>query len=119
MSRHSAATRRAWPGNKGDTMTVRHIVSWKMNGETAEARAVQAQEIAEALRQLPASVPGISAFDVRLNEYNADANWDVVLVSEHADKEALDLYATHPDHLKVVELVKARTAGRAGIDFEV
>lgn len=100
-------------------MTVRHIVSWKMNGETAADRARQANEIAEALRALPATVPGIQAFDVRLNELNADANWDVVLVSDHADAAALDEYAVHPDHLEVVAMVKERAAGRAGVDFEV
>lgn len=104
---------------KETAVTVRHIVSWKMNGETAEARKIQATEIAEALRALPATVPGIAAFDVRLNEFNADANWDLVLVSDHHDQEALDTYATHPDHLEVVSLVKARAASRAGVDFEL
>lgn len=100
-------------------MAVRHIVSWKMNGETAAVRARQAMEIAEALRVLPATVPGILALDVRLNEFNAEANWDLVLVSDHADQAALDVYATHPDHLEVVALVKERSAGRAGVDFEL
>lgn len=100
-------------------MAVRHIVSWKMNGETAADRARQATEIAEALRALPASVPGIRALDVHLNELNAEANWDLVLVSDHEDRDALDVYATHPDHLAVVALVKERAVGRAGVDFEV
>ncbi len=100
-------------------MTVRHIVSWKMNGDTAEERTRQATEVADALRTLPALVPGITALDVHLNEYNGEANWDVVLVSEHTDKAALDVYAVHPEHVAVAELVKARAAARAGIDFEV
>ena len=100
-------------------MTVRHIVSWKMNGETPEDRTRQATEIAEALRPLPQTVPGILSLEVHLNAYNADANWDLVLVSDHEDQAALDVYATHPDHLAVVALVKERAAGRAGVDFEV
>ena len=100
-------------------MAVRHIVSWKMNGETAEDRARQAGEVAEALRALTESVPGILELNVHLNEFNADANWDVVLVSDHEDQAALDVYATHPDHLAVVALVRERAAGRAGVDFEI
>ncbi|MGO2139659.1 MAG: Dabb family protein [Leucobacter sp.] len=100
-------------------MTVRHIVSWKMNGETPADRARQAAEIADALRPLPQTVPGILALDVRLNEFNAEANWDLVLVSDHEDQAALDVYATHPEHLAVVALVKERSAGRAGVDFEL
>lgn len=100
-------------------MAVRHIVSWKMNGETTEERATQASEIAEALRQLPNTVPGILALDVHLNAFNAEANWDLVLVSDHEDQAALDAYAIHPDHLDVVAVVKVRAAGRAGVDFEI
>ena len=90
-----------------------------MNGETAAARASQAAEIAAALRELPRTVPGILALEVHLNEFNAEANWDLVLVSDHEDQAALDVYATHPDHLAVVGLVKERSAGRAGVDFEL
>lgn len=100
-------------------MTVRHIVSWKMNGETAADRARQIAEIEEALAELPAKVPGIRSFELRRNEYNADANFDLVLVSEHADRAALDDYAVHPDHLVAVAVVKERTAARACVDFEV
>lgn len=90
-----------------------------MNGETAQERAKQANEVAEALRTLPGVVPGLQTLDVHLNEYNSEANWDVVLVSEHTDKEALDVYAVHPAHVAVAEIVKSRAAARAGLDFEV
>lgn len=100
-------------------MTVRHIVSWKMNGETAEDRERQLAEIEEALEGLPALVPGVLSFDLRRNDYNADANWDLVLVSEHVDKDALDAYAVHPDHLVAVAIVRERVAARACVDFEI
>lgn len=100
-------------------MTVRHIVSWKMNGETAADRARQAEEIRVELVKLRETVPGILALDVRLNEFNAEVNWDLVLVSDHVDSEALDAYAVHPEHLKVVAIVKERAAGRAGVDYEL
>ena len=100
-------------------MTVRHIVSWKMSGETASDRARQAQEVVDALTPLRDLVPGVVALNVHVNEYNADANWDVVLVSDHEDRAALDVYATHPDHLAAAAQVKARATARAGVDFEV
>lgn len=100
-------------------MTVRHIVSWKLNGETAGDRARQAQEVVDALSPLRELVPGVVALEVRINELNADANWDVVLVSDHVDSAALDVYATHPDHLAAAAIVKARATARAGVDFEV
>lgn len=100
-------------------MTVRHVVTWKMNGETPEDRARQAAEAAEALRTLPGRVPGMTSLEVHTNEYNAEANWDLVLVSEHTDKAALDVYADHPEHLAVAAIVRERAAARAGVDFEL
>ena len=100
-------------------MTVRHIVCWKLNGETATERATQAADIEAKLRELPATVPGIVAFDVFRNEYNDDVNWDVALVSDHRDKAALDDYAVHPDHVAVAAFIKERVAQRSGVDAEL
>lgn len=100
-------------------MTVRHIVCWKLNGETAEDRTAQATEIEAKLRELPATVPGITAFDVHHNQYNTETNWDLVLVSDHHDKAALDDYAVHPDHVAVAAFIKERVAQRSGIDTEL
>ena len=100
-------------------MTVRHIVCWKLNGETEEARDAQAVEIEARLRELPATVPGINAFDVYRNQYNGETNWDIVLVSDHRDKEALDDYAVHPDHVAVAAFIRERVAQRSGIDTEL
>lgn len=90
-----------------------------MNGETAEARATQANEVAEALRPLRESVPDITSLEVRVNEYNDDINWDVTLVSEHTDKAALDAYVVHPAHVEAAKVIGERAAARAGVDFEV
>lgn len=100
-------------------MTVRHIVTWKMNGETAEERATQANEVVAALSPLRDLVPGVLSLEVRINEYNAENNWDVTLVSEHTDKAALDEYIVNPDHVAGAKIVAARAAARAGVDFEV
>lgn len=100
-------------------MTVRHIVTWKMNGETAEERASQADEAVAKLRTLEGNVPGIVALNVYRNEYNTDANWDVTLMSDHDDKAALDAYAVDPFHVEVASYVKERVASRACVDFEL
>lgn len=100
-------------------MTVRHIVTWKMNGETAEERATQANEVVAALRPLQQLVPDITALEAHVNEYNAENNWDVTLMTEHTDKAALDAYIVNPDHVAAAKVIAARAAARAGVDFEV
>lgn len=94
-----------------------HIVSWKMNGETAAERATQAAEVAAALRGLTATVPTVAHLEVHLNELDGYNNWDVVLISQFANQADFEAYVVHPAHQEVVELIKARAASRAGVDY--
>ncbi len=100
-------------------MTLRHIVSWKFNGETPEARGAQADEAIAMLEPLRESVPSVRALSVHRNELFEGANHDLTLVADFDDAEGLAAYAHHPEHLPVVEYMKTATAARAASDFTV
>lgn len=100
-------------------MTLRHIVSWKLNGETLAARNGQAAKIAEALETLPALIPEIRALSVHRNELFDGANYDVTLIADFDDAEGLAVYADHPEHLPVVDMIKGMVSGRVAVDFTV
>jgi hypothetical protein len=98
-------------------MTVRHIVTWKLSGESVEDRDAQAAEIVAVLEPLEGRVPGVQSLRLHRNTLNHENNWDLMLESVHDDAEALAVYAGHPEHLAAVEVVKQRTVGRACVDF--
>lgn len=98
-------------------MTLRHIVNWKLSGDTREARDAQASEIAEALLGLRATVPSIRAIEVHRNELFDGDNYDVTLIADFDDAAGLEAYATHPDHVAVVGIVKGYAIGRVATDF--
>jgi hypothetical protein len=98
-------------------MTLRHIVMWKFNGESAEQRDAQAAQAVAALEPLRESVPSVRALELHRNGLFEGANHDLVLVSDFDDAEGLAAYASHPEHLPVVELLKSIAAARAAIDF--
>ena len=100
-------------------MTLRHIVSWKLNGETLAARNGQAAKIAEALEALPERIPAIRALSVHRNELFDGANYDVTLIADFDDAEGLAVYADHPEHLPVVDMIKGMVSGRVAVDFTV
>lgn len=100
-------------------MTLRHIVMWKLNGESAAERDAQAEEIIAALVPLRDTVPAVRSLDVRRNELFEGANYDVVLVSDFDDAAGLAAYATHPEHVKVIDLVRGYSADRVAVDFTV
>ncbi|WP_449278297.1 Dabb family protein [Leucobacter sp. GX24907] len=97
-------------------MTVRHIVTWKLSGESVAERDAQFVEIEAALTPLLETIPGLRTLEVFRNALNHDANWDVTLLSEHDDAEALAAYAVHPDHVAAGAVVKRYSVSRAAVD---
>ncbi len=100
-------------------MTVRHIVTWKLSGETVHERDAQAAEMAAALEALNGRVPGLRSLTVHRNQLNHESNWDVTLVSEHDDEAAFAAYAVHPEHLAAAVVVKKYAVQRACVDFSL
>ncbi|WP_029144726.1 Dabb family protein [Microbacterium luticocti] len=98
-------------------MTLRHVVAWKLAAPDAATRAAQAGEIAERLNALVGVVPTIGALHAGANV--VEGNWDVALVADFADRAALDAYAVHPEHRKVVAFVRSVVSDRVAVDYEV
>lgn len=100
-------------------MTLRHVVTWKLSGESREARDAQAAEISAALSPLAGIVPTVRALAVHRNELFDGDNWDVTLIADFDDAEGLAAYAIHPEHLVAVDVVKRHAVGRVATDFTV
>ena len=100
-------------------MALRHVVMWKVAGDTEQERAAVAAELRDRLLALPSQIDAIRSFDVGVNDAGGADNYDVVLVSEFDDEDALRTYVTHPVHQEVVAFVRANTVGRAGVDHTV
>lgn len=100
-------------------MTLRHIVSWRLIGETREERDARAAEAVAAISPLRETVPSVRALSLHRNELFDGDNFDLTLIADFDDAEGLAAYATHPEHLPVIDLMKGITAGRVAVDFTV
>jgi hypothetical protein len=98
---------------------IRHVVSWKLNGSDAAARAAQAATITAELTALPAVIPEILSLQVGTNTAYPDSNWDVVLIADYESIAALEAYQVHPDHKAAAGVIRQLVAERSSVDFEV
>jgi hypothetical protein len=98
-------------------MTIRHVVSWKLATTDPAERAEQAAAIKRGLESLPPSIPEILALEVGINALNPEANFDVVLISDFEDEDAVARYVAHPDHEEVAKYIKSVVGGRSAVDF--
>ncbi len=98
---------------------IRHVVSWKLAATDDDVRAEQAATIAHGLQSLPASIPEILSLEVGTNVLNPGANFDLVLIADYEDADALARYVAHPEHEKVASYIRSVVADRSAVDFDV
>lgn len=91
-----------------------HIVMFKFKEENKEANI---QAVVVRLNALVALVPSLKSMEVGVNFTNSDRAFDLSLYSTFETKEDLQTYAIHPEHLKVVELIKSVTLESKVVDY--
>ncbi len=99
---------------------LRHVVMWKIaSGAIAPGKTPEdvAESLAVKLRELKDTVPGIIALHAGPDCMGLKGNWDLGLVVDVEDEEALKAYAVHPAHLEVVQQIRQVVSERAAVDF--
>ncbi len=72
---------------------LRHIVMWTLKDENKSASA---QTIKEKLEALQGQVPGLVNVEVGIDLGSIESNYDVVLISDFDNEEALSAYQNTP-----------------------
>jgi heme-degrading monooxygenase HmoA len=96
---------------------VRHIVMWRLKGESEEERAAARQKVKTAFEGLRGRIDGLRHIEVGCDISDVDYACDVVLVSEFADEADLRSYATHPEHLRVRQELGDLRIERYQVDY--
>jgi len=97
---------------------VKHVVMWKFKDEAeGRNRAENCRYIKERLEALKAVIPFLRKIEVGINEYTSPMSADMVLITEFDTKADLDLYAVHPEHMKVSDYVGKVRLDRTVVDY--
>jgi len=98
---------------------IRHVVLWRVKGDTADERNLAGLRIKAAFEGLCGLIPGMSHIEVGQGFGGQGEACDVILIAQFDSDAALALYATHAEHLRVRdELAGLRTA-RHCIDYRL
>lgn len=99
---------------------LRHIVMWQFKDEAeGKTRAENCKYIKAQLEALTGKISFIRRLEVGINEYHSPMSSDMVLITEFDSKEDLDLYAGHPDHVKVSDYVAKVRVSRTVVDYNL
>ena len=98
---------------------IKHIVMWRLKDFAAGAsKEENAAKLKQSLEALDGVIDEIAAIEVGINFNGSPAAFDVVLYSEFENREGLEAYQKHPEHLKIVDFVGEIRTDRAVVDYE-
>ena len=93
---------------------LRHVVFFKFKPEVS---AQDRQAFLAMLRGLPAKIPQIVSSEVGEDILGTPRSYHVALVSSFAGRDALDVYAKHPDHQPVIARAREICEAIAAVDY--
>lgn len=99
---------------------IKHIVFFRLHDQ-AEGKTKQqnALVIKQGLENLINLVPKLKHAEVGINIPNAPkTDYDICLQCEFDTWDDLNLYANHPEHLKVADYIAKCRSARAAVDYE-
>ncbi|WP_068081280.1 Dabb family protein [Novosphingobium rosa] len=98
---------------------IRHIVMWDVRGDTPEEKAGAAAHIKAGFEALTGRIPGLLTLEIGIGRSRIDYACDLVLQSEFESWQALEAYATHPEHLRLRDAVAGLRIARHQVDYAV
>ena len=95
---------------------VKHAIMWNFKEEAlGRTKEENIRQLENMLRGLLGVVPGL--YSMEIGRGAVEGNYELCLVAEMEDLNALQVYTDHPEHVKVKEFVRQVTCGRAVCDF--
>lgn len=92
-----------------------HIVIWKYRADVdQEVR----DEHVRLLRRLKDKIPQIQSLSVGADVLRLPRSFDSGLVVQFQDREALEVYTVHPEHILVADMGRRISEQVASVDFE-
>ena len=97
---------------------IKHIVMWKLK-DFAEGcdRKENTLKIKTMLEGLKDKIEEIVHLEVGINMNGSNMAFDAVLISEFEDAHKLEIYKSHPEHVKVADFVAKVRQDRAVVDY--
>jgi SpoVK/Ycf46/Vps4 family AAA+-type ATPase len=97
---------------------IKHIVLFQFKkNASSEAHKRLIKEIKKSLENLKGIIPELKYIETALNN-NPNESYDLSLISEFSTWDDLKTYNLHPEHQKVLQIIRQNLLQRACVDYE-
>lgn len=94
---------------------IRHIVLFKLKKGVKET---EKKQLVDSLKALKGRIPLVKEIEVGLDVGGKHNSYDIALNTVFDSLDAVEEYAVHPDHQKVLAIVKDLCESTVKADFE-
>jgi hypothetical protein len=95
---------------------LKHVVFMKFKPEVTEESV---RDLEKSLSALPSTIAEIKQFEFGRDIVRSERSYDFALVSAFENLETMKRYQVHPDHVVVLNKVRAMCEGILAVDFEM
>lgn len=99
---------------------IKHVIMFRLldevDGRSKQENALQAKALIEGMN---GKIPGLIKVELGIDFSATESSADMILYSEFESREALDVYAGHPEHKAVIPFIKSIIRERVLVDYQV
>jgi antibiotic biosynthesis monooxygenase (ABM) superfamily enzyme len=99
---------------KEEMLMIKHLVFFKLKDRSPENIA----KAAETLRSMEGKIDILRHIEVGVDFVKSGRSFDIALVTHFDSREDLDAYATHPEHLPILDYMKTVIEQSVAVDYE-
>ena len=94
---------------------VKHIVMFKLAEKTPE----NMERAVDSLKSLEGKIETLKSIEVGTDFLASERSYDIVLTAQFENREGLEIYGGHENHLPVVKIMRSLCASSVAVDYEV
>jgi hypothetical protein len=94
---------------------IKHIVMFKLAEKTAE----NMEQAVHSLSSLEGKIETLQSIEIGTDYLESERSYDIVLTAHFEDRNGLNIYAKHENHLPVVKIMRSLCSASVVVDYEI
>ena len=94
---------------------VKHIVMFKLAKKTTENMELAT----DSLRSLEGNIESLQSIEIGNDFLESERSYDIVLTAHFKDRDGLNIYAKHENHLPVVKIMRSLCSSSVVVDYDI
>ena len=93
---------------------VKHIVMFKL----AEKTTKNMERAVSSLRSLEGKIETLQSIEIGTDFLESERSYDIALTANFKDRDGLNIYASHENHLPIVKIMQSLCSASVVVDYE-